>query len=503
MSAKLNKSLLERETISANGLLKLPSSESFNYPEKVLQFGTGVLLRGLPDYFIHKGNQERTYGGRIVIVKSTSSQGADSFDLQNGLYTQIVQGIEAGLPVEKAYLNNSLSRVLAASEAWNEILQVAASPHLEVVISNTTEVGITYSQDDVKANPPKSFPGKLTAVLWHRFEKMGKEAAPGLIIIPTELIVNNGLKLKELVLRQAQENNLPTAFLNWVNTKISFCSSLVDRIVPGKPAEAEHKKWEQIIGYEDDLLIMSEAYRLWAIEGDSRVKEALGFWKSDNGVIIEPDITRYRERKLRLLNGVHTLSVGLGFLCGLNTVKEMMDHPKMSAFIEKLALTEMAPLVEGVSDDEAQAFGKEVLDRFRNPYIVHKLISITLQYTSKMAMRNMPLFETASQLKQEKPLMFLGLAAWLLFMKGEQHGDKVFGLRNGEAYPIQDDAAQKLCSYWAEFGNNLPDLVQAVLADSTLWGKDLNTLPEFHQKLLSQLEVLITKGANEALNQTL
>ncbi len=503
MSVKLNKSLLEHETFSVSGFAKLPTLESFNYPEKVLQFGTGVLLRGLPDYFIHKGNQERTYKGRIVVVKSTSSQGADAFDSQEGLFTQIVQGIENGMAVEKAYLNNSISRVLSASDSWAKILQVAASPELEVVISNTTEVGITYVQDDITAHPPKSFPGKLTAVLWHRFEKLGKEKAPGLIVIPTELIVDNGKKLKDLILKQAKENNLPESFSDWVQSSNTFCSSLVDRIVPGKPADADHKNWEKTLGYADDLLIVSEAYRLWAIEGDSKVKEALGFWKSDNGVIIEPDITRYRERKLRLLNGVHTLSVGLGFLCGLNTVKEMMDHPKMSAFIEKLALDEMAPLVQGVDEEEAQTFGKEVLDRFRNPYIVHKLISITLQYTSKMAMRNMPLFETAGNEGKQKPLMYLGLAAWLIFMKGEQNGDKVFGNRAGENYPIQDDAALKLSLYWKEFGNNLDELASAVLADTALWGKDLNAIPNFQAQLLSKLQLITLIGAEEALNQTL
>lgn len=503
MSVKLNKSLLEDEKLSPSSIAKSPSKESFSYPEKVLQFGTGVLLRGLPNYFINKGNQERTFKGRVVVVKTTSSAGADSFANQNGLFTQIIEGIENGQMVQKAVINNSISRVLSASESWNQILEFAASPELEIILSNTTEVGISYVPDNIAAIPPQSFPGKLASCLFNRYLKNGKTEAPGLIVIPTELIVDNGQKLKDLVIRQAQENQLPEAFLDWLNSNIAFCSSLVDRIVPGKPSEDECKTWEEKLGYQDDLLISSEVYRLWAIEGDDRIKETLSFYKSDSGVVIEPDITRYRERKLRLLNGVHTLSVGLGFLCGFNTVKEMMEAPPMYSFIESMALKEMAPLVKGVSSNEAQIFSMEVLDRFKNPFIVHKLLSITLQYTSKMAMRNIPLFEAASNSGVPTPLMNLGFAAYLLFMKGKEESGQIYGYRNNQAYWIQDDSASLVSSYWNNYATSPSILVKAILSDTKLWGKDLSSNQNLISGITKSLELLLSQGPVNALNQTL
>src|SRR5689334_3526896 len=218
--------------------LELPKEELFNLPEKVLQFGTGVLLRGLPDYFIDKANRQGIFNGRIVIVKSTAQGDSSSFAKQDGLYTLCVRGIEEGKKVEENIIQSSISRVLHAQDEWEQILECAHDSHMQVIISNTTEVGIQLVNDDIRRHPPVSFPGKLLAFLYERFKAFGGSAHSGMVIVPTELIPDNGKRLEAIVLELAHLNGLEDSFISWVEDHNCFCSSLVDRIVPGRP-EAE------------------------------------------------------------------------------------------------------------------------------------------------------------------------------------------------------------------------------------------------------------------------
>ncbi|MBS1932385.1 MAG: tagaturonate reductase, partial [Bacteroidetes bacterium] len=304
--------------------ISVPQSAIFQLPEKILQFGTGVLLRGLPEFFIDNANKKGVFNGRIIVVKSTNSGDTNAFDEQDNLYTICVKGIENGNKVEEFFLNASISRVLSAQDEWNTILGYAADENIRVVISNTTEVGLVLKEDDsILAKPPLSFPGKLLAFLHQRFLHFAGSKEHGLVIIPTELIPDNGKKLQDILNRLAGLNKLDEVFIEWMNTANHFCSSLVDRIVPGKLKPDEKKVIENQLGYEDDLMIMTEPYRLWAIEAsDKKVNEILSFSVIDEGVIIAPDITVYRELKLRLLNGTHTLSCGLAVLARFSTVKD-------------------------------------------------------------------------------------------------------------------------------------------------------------------------------------
>ena len=213
----------------------VPDEAIFNLPEKVLQFGTGVLLRGLPDYFIDKANRQGVFNGRIVVVKSTSTGSASEFDNQDSLYTLCVKGIENGQKVEENIISSAISRVLSANEHWDEILKCAQNPEMKIVISNTTEVGIQLVKESIDANPPESFPAKLLAFLFERYQAFNGSEESGMVIVPTELIVGNGDKLKAILLDLARFNQLNEAFINWLENNNSFCNSLVDRIVPGKP----------------------------------------------------------------------------------------------------------------------------------------------------------------------------------------------------------------------------------------------------------------------------
>lgn len=473
------------------------ADQLLDLPEKVLQFGTGVLLRGLPDFFINKANQSGEFNGRIVVVKSTDKGGVDAFAEQENVFTQAIRGIDNGQPVEENIINTAISRTLSAKEQWSDIIATASSKDMQIIISNTTEVGIQLVEDDLLASPPVSFPGKLTAYLYERFNAFNGSPESGMVIIPTELLPDNGAKLKSIVLEQARRHQLPDTFINWIETANRFCSSLVDRIVPGAPAQDVHAALEESLGYRDELLIMSEAYRLWAIEGDEQVKEILSFAKTDTGVIIEPDIDIYRELKLRLLNGTHTLCVGLCYLAGLNTVREVMENKSTSQFVEDLMQNDLAPAIPyAVDPEQANEFGKQVLDRFRNPSIRHQLIDITVQYTAKMKMRNVPtILHHYKSSGTILPNVAKGFAAYLLFMKAtETDGKNYYGFRDGEKYPIRCDAAGYFYEAWKKHGENSEELVNAVLSDTELWGTDLTLLPDFAESISEELSKYYAEG---------
>ena len=484
--------------------VQLPDAAVFELPEKVLQFGTGVLLRGLPDYFIDKANRKGIFNGRIVVVKSTNAGDANAFDRQDGLYTICVRGLENGSRVEENIVNASISRVLSANAQWDKILECAHNPQLQVIISNTTEVGIQLVPDDVRKHPPVSFPGKLLAFLYERYRAFGGSEQSGMVIIPTELIPDNGKKLESIVLELAHLNGLEDAFIEWLEHKNHFCSSLVDRIVPGRPDRSLQLEIEEELGYQDELLTVAEVYRLWAIEGNTEIRKQLSFCEADEGVVVEPNIDLHRELKLRLLNGTHTLSCGLAFLAGCETVKQAMDDDLIASFIGELMLTELAPAIPYPVDlKTARAFGARVLDRFRNPQIQHLWINITMQVSSKMKMRNIPiLLKHYSENNIPPRLIALGFAGYLYFMKAmKQENGQYFGKLNDHFYKIQDDMAAQFYRRW----NNLQPaaLVAEVLKDKEFWGEDLSQLQGFSAAVNEQLEIILTAGVREAIEHVL
>ncbi|GAB4004197.1 tagaturonate reductase [Spirosoma migulaei] len=480
--------------------VSLPIHQFQQLPERVLQFGTGVLLRGLPDYLIDKANRQGIFNGRIVVVKSTDGGDMSAFARQDNLYTLCIRGVENKKLVEENVICSAISRVLSAKQQWDEILRVAISPDLQIVLSNTTEVGIQLVQDDIKQSPPESFPGKLLAVLYARYQAFNGDPTKGLVIVPTELIPDNGTKLKAILLELSNQNGLEDTFINWLETANTCCNSLVDRIVPGRPDPATYKALSEQLGYEDELLTMSEVYRLWAIEGDEHVQDILSFHQADENIFIRPNIDQFRELKLRLLNGTHTLSCGLAYLSGFETVREGMDDEVLSAFISSVMLAELIPGIPYSVDEKiAQRFGFHVLDRFRNPFIEHRWIAITMQYSAKMQMRNIPtLLHYYKQLGVTPRYISLGFAAYLLFMRATTQQDGVwYGERAGEAYPIQDAQAGYFADVWARLTPQ--ELTTTVLQNTALWGHDLNQLPGFADSVAGYLTQMIENGVSVTL----
>lgn len=480
--------------------LVVPDDALFELPEKVLQFGTGVLLRGLPDYLIDKANRQGIFNGRIVVVKSTDSGDSAAFDEQDGLYTLCVRGIENNQNVEENIVCSAISRVLSAKSQWQSVLDCAKNPALQIVISNTTEVGIQLVQDDISDTPPTSFPGKLLAFLYERFKAFGGTKESGLVIVPTELIPENGTKLEAIVIELAHRNGLDSHFLDWLESANYFCNSLVDRIVPGKPDVDTYQELINELGYEDKLLTISEVFRLWAIEGDEHVKQILSFHTTDEGIFIEPDINLFRELKLRLLNGTHTLSCGLAYLSGFDTVIEAMHNEYMEAFVSNLMLAELGLAIPYPMDEKRpQRFGMQVIDRFRNPHLNHQWLSITLNYSSKMKMRNMATLLRYYEIFGCVPeYISLGFAAYLYFMKPVAKERFVyFGEREGKPYPIQDEKAEYFYHKWQQ--NTPSQLVEVVLQDKLLWDTDLTLLPGFAQSVTENLENMLENGVKQTL----
>ncbi len=496
---QLSKKLLPQVSSS---VLEIPSEAIFGLPEKVLQFGTGVLLRGLPDYFIDKANKQQIFNGRVVIVKSTDQGDTKAYNDQDGLYTILERGVVDGLPSEKIFLNASISRVLSANKDWDEIIQCAANPQMQLIISNTTEVGITLVELDAQTDKPNSFPGRLLFFLLERYRIFNGSLESGMVIIPTELIVDNGTKLKNIVITLSKLKGESEKFIHWLETANDFCNSLVDCIVPGKLSLPDKEILEKRLGYTDELMIMSEPYRLWAIETKSaRIREILSFYRVDKSVVLAPDITKFRELKLRLLNATHTLSCGLAYLSGFTTVKEAMQDESFVAYLNYLIHQEIIPLVvqDEITLEEAVEFASQVLDRFRNPYIEHLWLNITVQYTSKMDMRTIPLIKKYFELhKEAPPLMSLGFASFLLFMRSEKNEDNQFyGTFNGVEYRIQDDKAPLLYTVWAT------GKVDFEMLNKTIFGLDFSIFLDFKEEVSNWLTLLTEYGGKYTLRSIL
>jgi len=403
-------------------VISIPTAHELDLPEKILQFGTGVLLRGLPDYFISKANRQGIFNGRIVVIKSTAGGEGAQFEVQDNLFTHVIKGIEHNAVQETYFINAAISRVLTAKDEWQQVMDCAANPLMQVVISNTTEVGIVLSETDkITDNPPSSFPGKLLAFLYKRYQLFNGSTESGMVIIPTELIVGNADKLKSILVQLSELNGLGDDFKHWLLHANDFCNSLVDRIVPGALSAADASVLQSQFGYNDALAIMSEPYSLWAIETKKESTRALlSFGKADKGVVITDNIYKYRELKLRLLNATHTFSCGLAHLLGFELVSHAMQDEAFREFVTALMMQEIVPCLVGddITKEEAEEFANHVINRFSNPFIQHKWLSITLQYSGKIKSRCVPLIAKHYSTSSVAPVhMALGFVAYLLFTK--------------------------------------------------------------------------------------
>ena len=481
-----------------SGAVSLPSPSLLELPERAVQFGTGAFLRGFIEYFIDSANRSGSFDGRIVAIGSTGSGRDDVVNSQQGLYTLVTEGLENGRAVREFRLISSLSRALSASSDWKDVLELARNPDIALVFSNTTEVGIALDPDDELGEPPRSFPGKLTAFLYERARTFGYSAESGLDVIPCELIERNGDKLREIVTELAERWNLGEQFKRWLASRVIFCNTLVDRIVPGSPSAERRAELEQIIGYQDELLTVCEPYRLFAIECPSECRGGLRFADADPGIILTNDIEPYRLRKVRLLNGAHTLLAPVALLCGAKTVNEAMADDLVGAYLRRTMYDE---LVASLDAPNAGSFAREVVERFANPYLAHSLFDITLHGTTKMKVRVVPsIMDFAAKEGRVPELIAFGFAAFLLFLRGDlQQERKAAGL----AIPV-DELAAKVRDLWIAAGDHAPAAVaRDACGNVELWGADLREIPGFDDAVAAHLARMTEIGVRAALTQHL
>ncbi len=496
--------ILNKENIAFTNdeVLIKDAHKLLSLPVKVLQFGTGVLLRGLPDYFIDQANKAGVFNGRVVMVKSTD-RGNDvvQFQQQNFLYTHCIQGYKQGILADETVVNTSISNILAASSQWAEVLKLAANPDVQIIISNTTESGLQLDEHDAWSDmPPTSFPAKLLAVLWHRYQSCGGSLEGGFVILPTELVPQNGKVLKALLMQLVEKFSLDAKFVAWMQEANHFCNTLVDRIVPGKMPQSAHQEKEVTLGYADSLMIMSEPYSLWAIEAHHPdVKKVLSFAAVNPGVVITPDINWYVEQKLRLLNGTHTFITGLAILSGFTTVKEAMANATFNSFTEALMKEEIVPCIGKNDDQYAQAtqFANDVLDRFSNPFLDHRWQSIALNYSGKMKMRNLPLLSWWKERGIVPQRMVKGFAAYMLLLQTKLVNGKQTGSLLGQHWYLDDPYAAACAAVWDE--KNIDEGIESLVSMHDLWGDILWQWPAFVDEVKQAAQYIAAHGTEAVL----
>ncbi len=349
--------------------------------ETVIQFGEGGFLRGFADWMIQKLNDSGKYEGSVVVVQPIENGMCDKLSEQSCLYTHVMRGIEGGKPVVRKEVIDVISRCVKPYEDYAAYLKLAENPDFHVIISNTTEAGIAYvAGDKLDDKPPKSYPAKLTALLYRRYQ-LGLD---GFLVLPCELIDKNGAKLKEIVLQYASDWKLESGFVDWLNQKNHFCSTLVDRIVTGYPRDEDME-----LGYIDNMVNTSEVFHLWVIEGDKALNEQFPLADIGLNVIWTDKMEMYRTRKVRILNGAHTSLVPYALLSGFDTVKSCVDDETMYAHLRKCVFDEIIPTLD-LPKEELLDYAENVLERFSNPYIKHFLSSIALNSVSKFKVRVLP-----------------------------------------------------------------------------------------------------------------
>lgn len=481
-------------------------------PEIILQFGEGNFLRGFVDWMIDKMNGQGLFNGSVVVVQPIEEGLVEVLNNQDGLYTLYLRGMQDGTIVEQKSIISSISGGINLYTDFESYIRMAGSADLRFVISNTTEAGIAYSPHDKPTDtPPSSYPGKLAVMLYRRFKTFGADPLKGLVIIPCELIDRNGDKLKETVLRLSKEWNYEQEFIHWLETSNYFLNSLVDRIVTGYPKDEAEKLTEEL-GYNDRLLDTGEIFHLWVIEGDKRFAEELPFTRAGLNVIWTDDMTPYRTRKVRILNGAHTMTVLAAYLYGLNTVKECMDDGLIRAYMEKGLYEEIIPTLD-LPEHELLDFAKAVSERFANPFIRHYLLSIALNSTSKFKTRVLPSITEYVQRKGKIPqVLTFSLAALIAFYRGtEMSGNSLKGLRDtgaegGNQYDINDDKTvlelfQKLWKSYESGSMKIDELTSTVLSNVDMWGLDLNTIPVFTAAVAGYLQKIVIEGMAASLKR--
>ncbi|MBP2831445.1 tagaturonate reductase [Aquimarina sp. U1-2] len=461
---KLNRSILELD---------------HKRPIKVLQFGKGNFLRGFADWIIDILNEKTIFNGNVQIIESTDNGLAKKLNDQEGLYHVLLEGLQNGMKIQETRLVTCVNGIFNPKDDYKTFLKMGKNPDLQIIISNTTEAGIRFDPNDTDVNQlPRSFPGRLTALLYYRFLHCKNINSHKIFVLPCELIDSNGDALKDIVLQYIQLWKLPERFKGWIDTNIEFCNTLVDRIVTGFPKDTS-KETQKQLDFEDHMIVTAEPFYLWVIEGPKEIQDIFPTEQAGLNVKFVNDLSKYKTRKVRILNAAHTTMVPFAYLSGFRTVKEAIEDKKIGDFINNVIYQEIIPTLD-LPKEELTSFADSVTERFKNPFVKHHLISIALNSISKFKVRVLPsLLKYHNQTQKLPQNLVKSLAYLILFYRGKE--------KDGQMIPIQEN--HEILNFFSDVwqNNTVEKVVEIILENKELWGIDLNKIPNLKNSIFKEI----------------
>ena len=466
--------------------LNRKTAKAKQYPERIIQFGEGNFLRAFVDWIVWNMNGKADFNASVVVVQPIAQGMVDMLNKQDCLYHVNLQGLDQGVAVDSLTMIDVISRALNPYTENEAFMKLAEQPEMRFIISNTTEAGIAFDPSCKLTDvPASSYPGKLTQLLYHRFKTFHGDKTKGFIIFPCELIFLNGHKLKETIFQYIELWNLEEAFKAWFEEACGVYATLVDRIVPGFPRK-DILAIQEKLQYNDNLVVQAEIFHLWVIEAPKEVAKEFPADKAGLNVLFVPSEEPYHERKVTLLNGPHTVLSPVAYLSGLNIVREACQHEVIGKYIDKVMFGELLETLN-LPKDELIQFGKDVLERFNNPFVDHQVTSIMLNSFPKYQTRDLPGLKTYFDRKGVLPSgLVLGLAAIITYYKGGKRGD--------DEIKIQDDVkiTNLLTDLWAT--GSTKKVAEGVLNAGFIWGENLNLIPGLTEKIVYYLNTIQEKG---------
>lgn len=470
-------------------------------PIKIMQFGEGNFLRAFVDYIISELNDNDGLDSSVAVIQPLPVGRIEDIKEQDGLYTLLNKGIENGEIVNRKKVIDVIDAYINPYTQYDEYLELAKSDDLQIVFSNTTEAGIVYSNEKIEDGIcPSNFPAKLLAFLKARYEHSNGSRECGLHIVPCELIDYNGKALKEALVKTSRNQGYDEAFTNWITEANTFCSTLVDRIVPGYPRDDIDEVTKQL-GYIDSSVVVGEPFHLWVIEDKGNIKELLKNDNSNLNIKFVDDLTPFKQRKVRVLNGAHTSIVPVSYFYGIDTVPDTMADEVVSNYLKDVIFNEIIPASNHIlSDDELTKFANEVIERFENPYIRHQLLTISLNSTTKYKTRVLPsALDYIKKFDKLPKKMFFSLASMVVFFEGN---------RDGETYPTNDNAEfiEMYSRMWSEYDGTLDDAIKIAkefLGMENHWEMDLNSVDGLTDYVANAIYDIKTNGMKKAIKKVM
>lgn len=463
-------------------------------PVKILQFGEGNFLRAFIDWMVHCMNKQGLFNGLVQLVQPLNAGTGELINAQGGLYTLILRGVAEGKTVESREIIESVAGCINPYADWAETVAAAVNPDLRFVVSNTTEAGIEYQPEEYcPGRVQKTFPAKLVSLTYERYKAFDGAPEKRLIFIPCELIEYNGKKLRECMLKYADDWQLPEGYKQWLSGSI-FMSTLVDRIVAGYPRQEAEAICQQL-GYQDNLLDCGEPFHFFVLEGPQSILDELPLKQCGLNVCVTDNMVPYRTRKVRFLNGAHTANVLAAAMGGMTYVDEMMKDEDFGKMVRDSIYNEIFPTV-ALPDEEKKFFAASVVERFLNPFANHRLLSIALNSVSKWKVRVLPsLLDYVQSEGKLPPVLAFSLAALLRFYRVDDAGQ---GTCQGVTWKV-DDSPEVVAFFKAAAKQPLSAYVSQVLSNRSFWERDLTEIPGLAEYVCRQLELIEGEGIRAAV----